>query len=94
MGSHVVSGTGGGGQLEACSLDSRELVTSLATLPPSLASMMREAAVIPHIEEVAAEPPAAEISGRPKLPSRYHMEENYRKLLLKRRRSKSILLNE
>lgn len=90
---HVVSSTGSGGQLEPRDDIYRKAASALASVPPAIANLMHKSALIPHIEEVAAEPPPEEIE-RPKLPNRYHMEENYRKLQLKRRRSKSFLLEE
>ncbi|VDM25249.1 unnamed protein product [Hydatigera taeniaeformis] len=92
LASHVVKASGSGGQLEPLNDIYRKAASSLASLPPSITRLLRQSAVIPHIEEVAAEPPTVEID-RPKIPNRYQMEERYRKLLLSRKRAKSILLN-
>uniref|UniRef100_A0A5K3F499 Small ribosomal subunit protein mS40 n=1 Tax=Mesocestoides corti TaxID=53468 RepID=A0A5K3F499_MESCO len=92
LASHVVAGTGSGGQLEPVDNIYREAARSLATLPAAISSLLHQSALIPHAEAVTAEPPSAEIE-RPKLPNRYQMEEAYRKLLLKRRRAKSLILN-
>ncbi|CDS38139.1 28S ribosomal protein S18b mitochondrial [Echinococcus multilocularis] len=91
LASHVVKSSGSGGQLEPLDDIYRKAARSLANLPASITSLLHQSAVIPHIEEVAAEPPTAEIE-RPKIPNRYQMEETYRKLLLRRKRAKSILL--
>ena len=92
LASHVVKSSGAGGQLEPVEEKYREAARSLANLPPSISNLLQQSAIIPHMEEVAAEPPTVEIE-RPKIPNRYQMEEAYRKLLLRRRRSKSILLD-
>ncbi|KAL7053470.1 hypothetical protein AAHC03_027095 [Spirometra sp. Aus1] len=89
--SHVASGTDSGRRLEPRGPIYRAAAEAVAALPPSLVSLIRHSALIPHVEEVATESPATEIE-RPMLPNRYKMEEAYRKLLLRRRRSKSILL--
>ncbi len=89
---YVVASSGSGGQLEPRDDIYRKAATSLASLPPAIASLLHQSALIPHIEEVVAEPPTEDIE-RPKLPNRYHMEEKYRKLQLARRRAKSILLD-
>ncbi|VDK39087.1 unnamed protein product [Taenia asiatica] len=93
LASHVVTASGSGGQLEPLDDIYRKAARSLTNLPPSITSLLHRSAIIPHIEEVAAEPPTVEIE-RPKIPNRYQMEEAYRKLLLKRKRAKSILLND
>uniref|UniRef100_A0A0X3Q1Q1 Small ribosomal subunit protein mS40 n=1 Tax=Schistocephalus solidus TaxID=70667 RepID=A0A0X3Q1Q1_SCHSO len=89
--SHVASGTDSGRRLEPRGSIYRAAAEAVTSLPPSLAGLIRHSALIPHVEEVATEPPATEIES-PRLPNRYKMEEAYRKLLLRRRRSKSILL--
>lgn len=91
LASNVVKASGSGGQLEPVDDIYREATRSLANLPPAISRLLQQSALIPHIQEVATEPPVAEIE-RPKLPNRYQMEEAYRKLRLKRRRAKSILL--
>ncbi|EUB58636.1 39S ribosomal protein L14 [Echinococcus granulosus] len=79
LASHVVKSSGSGGQLEPLDDIYRKAARSLANLPASITSLLHQSVVIPHIEEVAAEPPTAEIE-RPKIPNRYQMEETYRKL--------------
>ncbi|VUZ52050.1 unnamed protein product [Hymenolepis diminuta] len=92
LASNVVKASGSGGQLEPLDDIYQKAARSLANLPPTVSRLLQQSALIPHIEEVAAEPPTAEIE-RPKMPNRYQMEEAYRKLQLRRRRSKSILLD-
>ncbi|VDM00331.1 unnamed protein product [Schistocephalus solidus] len=86
--SHVASGTDSGRRLEPRGSIYRAAAEAVTSLPPSLAGLIRHSALIPHVEEVATEPPATEIES-PRLPNRYKMEEAYRKLLLRRRRSKT-----
>lgn len=92
LASNVVKASGSGGQLEPLDEIYQSAARSLANLPPAISRLLQQSALIPHIEEVAAEPPTAEIE-RPIIPNRYQMEEAYRKLRLRRRRSKSIILD-
>ena len=91
LASHVVKSSGAGGQLEPLESVYRQAARSLANLPPGISNLLHRSAIIPHMEEVASEPPTVAIK-LPNIPNRYQMEETYRKLLLRRRRAKSILL--
>lgn len=67
--------------------------SDLSLLPPDLVDFMSTMETIPHASEVPLEPPETVIE-RPKIPNRYKMEEDYKQLLARRRRSRSITLED
>ncbi|KAA3678859.1 small subunit ribosomal protein S18b, mitochondrial [Paragonimus westermani] len=64
----------------------------IASLPVHLQDLLRTLHTIPHASDSLSEPAKVEIE-RPKVPNRYKMEEDYKKRVAKRRKSRTLILD-
>lgn len=64
----------------------------IASLPLDIQEILKANQSIPHTEEFTIQLPEINID-RPKVTKRYQMEEDYKALLIRRKRSRSFILN-
>ncbi|KAF7260796.1 hypothetical protein EG68_01824 [Paragonimus skrjabini miyazakii] len=63
----------------------------IASLPVHLQDLLRTVRTIPHASDRLSEPAKVEIE-RPEVPNRYKMEEDHKKRVAKRRKSRTLIL--